>query len=154
MTVAWGASRGALKVGRRHARDTEGKPRGTSSTVSAGSGRLGAAGRRAESGQGGEVRGVGGSGVRWAQPVTRGLCGSGMGAAHPCLYPAELSRALSFKLVPLSIPPTRGLRDTPPSPARSPGQLYLPLRPGITPPPPRGPQCALVPENHAASLHR
>lgn len=61
-----------------------------------------------------------------------------MGAAHPCLYPAELSRALSFKLVPLSIPPTRGLRDTPPSPARSPGQLYLPLRPGITPPHPGG----------------
>lgn len=63
-----------------------------------------------------------------------------MGAAHPCLYPAELSQALSFKLVPLSIPPARGLRDTPPSPAHSPGQLYLLLRPGITPPtaPPRG----------------
>ena len=144
MTGAWGASRGALKVGRRQARDTEGKPWGTSSTVSAGSGRLGAARGRAESGQQGEVRGVGGSGVRRAWPVTRGLCRSGMGAAHPCLYPAELSQALSFKLVPLSIPPARGLRDTPPSPAHSPGQLYLLLRPGISPPPHRpaqGPRC-------------
>lgn len=41
-----------------------------------------------------------GSWGKWgppAQPVTRGLCGSGMGAAHPCLHPAELSQALSIQ---------------------------------------------------------